>query len=560
MVGNDARVSSLTLKYVQFTDAGQYLCTARNSIGQDIQSMYLEVRYVPSAPSIERVEPYSSTAKVEFDEPASSGGVPILKYKAEWRIAGQDWTDKEYIAGDGLNFITIVGLKPETTYEVKISAINGKGAGESSPPESFKTQPVLSSETPTSIPPTTADLSEYADCVQCRLPLFIRLLHVCSLTAGGLSTGNEMKVHWIKQDDGGSPIKHYLVRYRAKMKMSIVSLVRLPNGSEYVVLRGLEWNTEYEVYVIAENQRGRSDPGKLSFRTLPEPTAIPEESKMHTGLKQHEETSSGLGTGAIVGILIVVFILLLFGVDVTCYFLNKCGLLMCIAVNFCGKSGPSAKGKDIEEGKAAFTKDESKEPIVEVRTEEEHTPNHEGGGPTEPNETTPLTDPEHAADTTATVVDLLPSVTTNSDPGTDSPASDSTTLTSSTAPAANPKVVPKATPQSSTPKPSVTSSTSPQAAPAAVAPLVDLSDTPSNQTSKSLDAPQPSDSTTADLAKADGQSPAELANAPQSKDSQVQGGAHQTTDSDLAKDALGKPSSDSSSALSAPNQDEYGHL
>lgn len=39
-------------------------------------------------------------------------------------------------------------------------------------------------------------------------------------------------------------------------------------------------------------------------------------------------------------------------------------------------------------------KDESKEPIVEVRTEEEHTPNQEGGGPTEPNETTPLTEPE----------------------------------------------------------------------------------------------------------------------------------------------------------------------
>lgn len=64
---------------------------------------------------------------------------------------------------------------------------------------------------------------------------------------------------------------------------------------------------------------------------------------------------SGMGTGAIVGILIVVFFLLLVGVDVTCYFLNKCGLLMCIAVNFCGKAGPGAKSKDIEEGKAAFT-------------------------------------------------------------------------------------------------------------------------------------------------------------------------------------------------------------
>lgn len=56
---------------------------------------------VPSAPSIDRVEPYSSTAQVEFDEPASSGGVPILKYKAEWRIAGQGWTDREYDIEDG---------------------------------------------------------------------------------------------------------------------------------------------------------------------------------------------------------------------------------------------------------------------------------------------------------------------------------------------------------------------------------------------------------------------------------------------------------------------------
>ncbi|MED6273788.1 Neural cell adhesion molecule 1 [Characodon lateralis] len=67
---------------------------------------------------------------------------------------------------------------------------------------------------------------------------------------------------------------------------------------------------------------------------------------------------------------------------------------MCIAVNVCGKAGPGAKSKDIEEGKAAFSKDESKEPIVEVRTEEENIPNQEGGGPTEPNETTPLTEPD----------------------------------------------------------------------------------------------------------------------------------------------------------------------
>ncbi|XP_071783034.2 neural cell adhesion molecule 1a [Centroberyx gerrardi] len=448
VVRSHARVSSLTLKYVQFTDAGQYLCTARNSIGQDSQHMYLDVRYapkiqgdvtvytwegnpaniscevlahpgasvvwfrdgqqlpsanttnikiyntptvsyleitpdsqndfgsynctatnvigteskeflliqaeVPSSPAIERVEPFSSTAVVEFDEPDSSGGVPIVKYRADWRLPGQDWTGREYDAEDAacMNMITIVGLKPETTYEVKMSAINGKGEGESSPLTTFKTEPVREPSAP-------------------------------KLEAKMHTRGNSLKVNWIKQDDGGSPIKHYLVRYKAHVS-DWKPEIRLPHSSEYVVLSGLDWNTEYEVYVVAENQQGKSKPGVLAFRTATEPTTIPDA----TG------GGSGLGTGAIVGILIVVFFLLLVGVDVTCYFLNKCGLLMCIAVNFCGKAGPGAKNKDIEEGKAAFTKDESKEPIVEVRTEKEHSPNQEGGGPTEPNETTPLTEPD----------------------------------------------------------------------------------------------------------------------------------------------------------------------
>ncbi|XP_031164135.1 neural cell adhesion molecule 1a isoform X21 [Sander lucioperca] len=476
VVRSHARVSSLTLKNIVFTYAGQYLCTASNSIGQDNQHMYLEVRYapkiqgqvtvytwegnaanisceveahpgasvvwfrdglqlpsanttnmkiyntqtvsyleitpdsqndfgsynctatnamgtdskeflliqaeVPSSPEIQQVEPFSSTAVVAFEEPDSMGGVPIIKYKVEWRLPGQDWTGSEHDANDEMTTITIVGLKPETTYEVKMSAINGKGEGESSPASTFKTEPVqysftISSEIPTTIAATTLAIKGEPSAPILEVKVQDR--------------GNTLKVNWIKQDDGGSPIKHYLVRYKA---VSILNKekhvsdwkpeIRLPRNSEYVTLNGLDWNTEYEVHVVAENQQGKSEPAIISFRTATDPTTIPDA----------VDGGSGLGTGAIVGILIVVFFLLLLGVDVTCYFLNKCGLLMCIAVNFCGKAGPGAKSKDIEEGKAAFTKDESKEPIVEVRTEEEHTPNQGGGGPTEPNETTPLTEPD----------------------------------------------------------------------------------------------------------------------------------------------------------------------
>ncbi|KAM6115746.1 neural cell adhesion molecule 1 isoform 3-T3 [Phoenicopterus ruber ruber] len=450
VVRSHARVSSLTLKEIQYTDAGEYVCTASNTIGQDSRAMYLEVQYAPklqgpvavytwegnqvnitcevfaypsaviswfrdgqllpssnysnikiyntpsasylevtpdsendfgnynctavnrigqessefilvqadtpSSPSIDRVEPYSSTAQVEFDEPEATGGVPILKYKAEWRALGEgEWHSRLYDAKEANveGMITITGLKPETSYSVRLSAVNGKGVGEISLPSDFKTQPVREP----SAPKLEGQMGE---------------------------DGNSIKVKVIKQDDGGSPIRHYLIKYKAKHSSEWKPEIRLPSGSDHVMLKSLDWNAEYEVSVIAENQQGKSKPAHYAFRTSAQPTVIPASTS----------PTSGLGTAAIVGILIVIFVLLLVAVDVTCYFLNKCGLLMCIAVNLCGKSGPGAKGKDMEEGKAAFSKDESKEPIVEVRTEEERTPNHDGGKHTEPNETTPLTEPE----------------------------------------------------------------------------------------------------------------------------------------------------------------------
>ncbi|XP_071305768.1 neural cell adhesion molecule 1 isoform X5 [Agelaius tricolor] len=455
VVRSHARVSSLTLKDIQYTDAGEYICTASNTIGQDSQAMYLEVQYAPklqgpvavytwegnqvnitcevfaypsaviswfrdgqllpssnysnikiyntpsasylevtpdsendfgnynctavnrigqessefilvqadtpSSPSIGRVEPYSSSAQVEFEEPEATGGVPILRYKAEWRALGEgDWHSRLYDAKEANveGTVTITGLKPETTYAVRLSAVNGKGVGELSPPAEFKTQPVRKySPAQASAPKLEGHIGE---------------------------DGNSIKVNVIKQDDGGSPIRHYLIKYKAKHSSEWKPEIRLPSGSDHVMLKSLDWNADYEVYVVAENQQGKSKPAHYAFRTSAQPTVIPASTS----------PASGLGTAAIIGILVVVFVALLVAVDVTCYFLNKCGLLMCIAVNLCGKSGPGAKGKDMEEGKAAFSKDESKEPIVEVRTEEERTPNHDGGKHTEPNETTPLTEPE----------------------------------------------------------------------------------------------------------------------------------------------------------------------
>ncbi|XP_073095889.1 neural cell adhesion molecule 1 isoform X13 [Manis javanica] len=532
VVRSHARVSSLTLKSIQYTDAGEYTCTASNAVGQDSRALYLEVQYAPklqgpvavytwegnqvnitcevfaypsatiswfrdgqllpssnysnikiyntqsasslevtpdsesdfgnynctavnrvgqeslefilvqadtpSSPSIDQVEPYSSTAQVQFDEPEATGGVPILKYKAEWRAAGEEgwhfrWFDAKEASMEGI--VTIAGLKPETTYAVRLAALNGKGLGEISAASEFRTQPVHSPPPPAPVSSATPVPLSHPDTTWL-LPALTTTEPPREPSAPKLEgqmgeDGNSIKVNLIKQDDGGSPIRHYLVRYRAKLSSEWKPEIRLPSGSDHVMLKALDWNAEYEVYVVAENQQGKSKAAHFVFRTSAQPTAIP----------ANGSPTSGLGTGAVVGILIVIFFLLLVVADITCYFLNKCGLLMCIAVNLCGKAGPGAKGKDVEEGKAAFSKDESKEPIVEVRTEEERTPNHDGGKHVEPNETTPLTEPELPADTTATVEDMLPSVTTvtaNSDPVTETfaTAQNSPTTLGSPAPAA----------------------------------------------------------------------------------------------------------------------------
>ncbi|KAM4828368.1 neural cell adhesion molecule 1 isoform 18-T18 [Thomomys bottae] len=340
VVRSHARVSSLTLKSIQYTDAGEYICTASNTIGQDSQSMYLEVQYAPklqgpvavytwegnqvnitcevfaypsatiswfrdgqllpssnysnikiyntpsasylevtpdsendfgnynctavnrigqeslefilvqadtpSSPSIDGVEPYSSTAQVQFDEPEATGGVPILKYKAEWRALGEEvwhfkWYDAKEANMEGV--VTIVGLKPETSYAVRLAALNGKGLGEISAASEFKTQPVREP----SAPKLEGQMGE---------------------------DGNSIKVNLIKQDDGGSPIRHYLVKYRA-LSSEWKPEIRLPSGSDHIMLKALEWNAEYEVYVVAENQQGKSKAAHFVFRTSAQPTAIP---------------------------------------------------------------------------------------------------------------------------------------------------------------------------------------------------------------------------------------------------------------------------------------------
>uniref|UniRef100_A0A3Q4N706 Neural cell adhesion molecule 1b n=1 Tax=Neolamprologus brichardi TaxID=32507 RepID=A0A3Q4N706_NEOBR len=308
VVRSHARVSSLTLKYVKYTDAGQYLCTAHSVIGEDYQTAYMEVRYTPKINGTVAVYtwegnpaniscevkahpsdvsivwlrdglqlPNSNTTNIKIFRTPSASFLQVrtpsendfgsynctasnemgteskeflLIQAGQWQCRDSksiltlgSWVQRVYEVQDGsIGEVTVTGLKPDTSYEVKLSAVNGKGEGESCNAAFLKTEPVRNPNPP-------------------------------KLEGALQRKGNSLRVSWIKQDDGGSPILHYLIRYKPSSEWK--PEIRLPSVSDHIVLSGLEWDTEYNIYVVAENQKGKSQPATMSFRTSSEPEAIP---------------------------------------------------------------------------------------------------------------------------------------------------------------------------------------------------------------------------------------------------------------------------------------------
>uniref|UniRef100_A0AAQ5YZY6 Neural cell adhesion molecule 2 n=1 Tax=Amphiprion ocellaris TaxID=80972 RepID=A0AAQ5YZY6_AMPOC len=293
-------------------DFGRYNCTARNNIGVRYQEFILAQADVPSNPYSVRLSAVSQRlATVTFMKPDSHGGVPISYYLVQYKEVGsQEWRDVK--SHSVQTTVVLTGLEPNTTYEVRVAAVNGKGQGEFSHTETFQTLPIREPSPPA--------------------------VH------GQRGMGKAYRLGLVKQDDGGMPIVEYIVKYKTdKEEQWMTKLV--PGANDFAMLQPLQWNTRYEVEITARNVKGLSEPTFYQF-FMPQKPDITAESLF-----------SGLGLGAVVGLGLGALLLLLVLVDVSCFFLRHCGLLMCITRSLCSKkTATSGKGKEIEEGKAAYLK------------------------------------------------------------------------------------------------------------------------------------------------------------------------------------------------------------
>ncbi|XP_070400250.1 neural cell adhesion molecule 2 isoform X1 [Nothobranchius furzeri] len=292
-------------------DFGRYNCTARNNIGVRYQEFILAQADVPSNPYSIRLSAVSQRlATVTFMKPDSHGGVPISFYLVQFKELGsQDWRDVR--SHSIQTTVVLTGLEPNTTYEVRVAAVNGKGQGEFSHTETFQTLPIREPSPPA--------------------------VH------GQRGMGKAYRLGLVKQDDGGMPIVEYIVKYKTdKEEQWMTKLV--PGANDFAMLQPLQWNTRYEVEITARNVKGLSEPTFYQFFMPQKPDIT-------------ESLFSGLGLGAVVGLGLGALLLLLVLVDVSCFFLRHCGLLMCITRSVCSKkTATSGKGKEMEEGKAAYLK------------------------------------------------------------------------------------------------------------------------------------------------------------------------------------------------------------
>ncbi|MEQ2269339.1 hypothetical protein XENORESO_003234 [Xenotaenia resolanae] len=187
---------------------------------------------VPSNPYSVRLSAVSQRlATVTFMKPDSHGGVPISYYLVQYKELGSiDWRDVK--SHSVQTTVVLTGLEPNTTYEVRVAAVNGKGQGEFSHMETFQTLPIREPSPPA--------------------------VH------GQRGMGKAYRLGLVKQDDGGMPIVEYIVKYKTdKEEQWMTKLV--PGANDFAMLQPLQWNTRYEVEITARNVKGLSEPTFYQF-------------------------------------------------------------------------------------------------------------------------------------------------------------------------------------------------------------------------------------------------------------------------------------------------------
>ncbi|XP_028986210.1 neural cell adhesion molecule 1 [Betta splendens] len=290
----------LVIEDVVPSDGGLYSCMAVSASGNASRDVAIHTQ--PGLPQHLSASPGPTSVLFSLKIPPVSGGTPITHYVLQWRRgAAEQWSEVKVPAAGPL---AVAALKPYTSYTVRLAALNAVGLGQFSDSHSVHTQGVRGE------PDSPVVLSDEVKV-----------------------EGNSVSVPIKQIDDGGTPLLHFIVRYKQDKVGAEWTKLQLSSNTDSVSLRDLAFSSDYKLEMTAVNANGSSLPALFNFTTAEQPVR-----------------GSSMTKGSVVGIVMVIFLVLFLVVDATCCYRNRCGLLMTIAVKLFGQKIPGLKM--LEEGES----------------------------------------------------------------------------------------------------------------------------------------------------------------------------------------------------------------
>ncbi|KAM7420334.1 hypothetical protein PAMA_014854 [Pampus argenteus] len=276
---------------------GLYSCMAVSPSGNASRDVAIHTQ--PGQPHYLTVSPEETSIVFNLKTSPDTGGTPITNYVLQWRqSAVQQWKEITVPSSDVL---IVNSLKPYTLYMVRLAAMNAEGLGNFSDTNTVRTKGIREPESP------------------------VLLSNEMKIE------GNSFSVPLIQNDNGGTPLLKFNIRYRQNKEGAEWKEKELPSDADSVSLQDLPFGFEYQLEVIALNANGSSVPARFNFT-----------------IAEQLGSKSSITKGSVVGIVMVIFLLVFLVVDITCCYRNRCGLLMFIAVKLLRQKVPGLK--QVEEG------------------------------------------------------------------------------------------------------------------------------------------------------------------------------------------------------------------
>ncbi|HEV2193363.1 MAG TPA: fibronectin type III domain-containing protein [Nitrosopumilaceae archaeon] len=228
-----------------------YRVSAINSIGTGTPSAEVSAiaATLPNPPTGLTATAVSTTGINLYWTAPNNGGSPITGYKIEYKIGSGAYSVLAANTANTTVSYSYTGLKGNTTYTYRVSAINSVGTG--------TTSAEATATTPTSVPNPPA-----------------------GLTATAVST--RINLSWTAPSNtGGLPITGYKIEKKVSEGAYQTIVKNTGNATTSYFINGLTAGTTYTFVVSAINSIGTSNPSKEASATTPTttvpnpPTTVP---------------------------------------------------------------------------------------------------------------------------------------------------------------------------------------------------------------------------------------------------------------------------------------------